>query len=926
MGLGGWTLSANHFYDGDVSAVYYGDGTRRTTASLPPVSRTVATPSTIGGAVAVGPDGTVYWVDGALVRSLSSAGKVATAAGSGAYGSGGNEGPAVLAQTTDVTALAVAADGSLYLEEPYIDANGDTQGNLVRKITPDGIIHAFAFNGSLPGTFGNYNDSLGDYGPATSASCFRGAALAIAPDGSVYVGCQNAVRKVSADGTISTAATIGQPSGLAVAPDGSVYVAGSLPGQISSIEQIQADGSLLAVAGQIANFGFCEPGGLPDGSPALYTGPGCMNPTQIAVDPAGTLYFVDTEGSFETVRRIGVNGTVQTVVGGSGAVVGGLLVPGAERALATQTGVKNPPIATSPDGSLYVSNGFNQIRRIEQALPGYGLSEYVLPTIDGQSEDTFDATGRHLARIDTRTGVTLEQFSYDPSGRLASVTDVNGLQTTMTYGSGTVTITGPYGVATQLALDATGALANVTDSLGDVWKMTYASGGLLASFTTPTGALHSMTYDTTGRLLHDARPDGASFSLTPQFGASGWSTGITTALGVTTTHSIVSTAPGLVSRSTTDAAGLTAMATQTSPFSTTTTVPDGTTTTTTVGPDPRFGALSPVVTSQVTTLPSGLASTTAVTRTATLDSSSALAEWTEATTTNGNTWTTAYDVAAKTFTTTSPMGRQTTTTLDAAGRPLQSAVPSLAPTVMTYDAQGRLQTSTQGTFTAAGEEEPRTWTFGYDANGYPSLTTDPTGTSTGYQNDTLGRVTTTLLPDGATGTRMLLSGYDGDSNQTSETLPSSAVHGFTYTSVDTLASYVPPSPDPGNWSTLYRYDGDGRIALETRPDGNTIAYGYDTAGRLATLTYPQGTITHTYNPATGQLASLSTSSGETPRIYVRRLPRDGHDVVWHRRGRALVRVRHELPGDDADVERRGAHVRVRYGQPDDAGGRSHDHA
>ncbi len=243
--------------------------------------------------------------------------------------------------------------------------------------------------------------------------------------------------------------------------------------------------------------------------------------------------------------------------------------------------------------------------------------------------------------------------------------------------------------------------------------MTYAPGGLLTSFTPPNGGLHPMTYDASGRLQKDLRPDGASFSLTPQFGGNGWSTGIKTALGVTTTHSVTSTAPDLVSRSTTDQAGLTATATQTSQSSTTTTVPDGTTTVVTVGPDPRVGARSPVVTSEVTQLPSGLTSTTSVARTATLDSAAALTQWSEATTVSGNTWTSAYDVSSRTFTTTSPMGRQATTTLDAAGRPLTMSAAKIAPTSLTYDAQGRLVTSTQGTFAVAGERgAPRTWTFG----------------------------------------------------------------------------------------------------------------------------------------------------------------------------------------------------------------------
>ena len=631
---------------------------------------------------------------------------------------------------------------------------------------------------------------------------------------------------------------------------------------MGGINKLQADGTLVQIAGPL-NINVPCLTLAPDGTSPLDT---CIDPGALGTDSNGTLYFYNYtgeggNGNENAIRRIGLDGLLSTVVGYSAV---GPSSPGGEGAIATQTGIgENVPFAVAPDGSLYVNNSFGQIRHIAPALPGYTGSQYLVPTADGRAEDIFDETGRHLSRFDALTGVALSQFSYDPSGRITSVTDSNGLVTTLTYGSSSITVTGPYGVTTQLALDANGMLQSVTDALGDVSAMAYAAGGLLTSFTTPNGGLHTMTYDSVGRLVKDLRPDGASFTLSPQNIGAGWSTTVSTALGVTTSHAIATVAPGLVTRTTTDPAGLTSTSTQTSQSSTTLTVPDGTMTAVTVGPDPRFGSLSPVTTSGVVTLPSGLASTTSVARTATLTASNGLSQWTEATTVNGNTWTTAYSAATSTFTTTSPMGRTTTTVVDAAGRPIQLTTPEIASTQLVYDTQGRLQTSTQGTFLASGQEEPRTWAFGYDANGYPNLTTDPLAVPTSYQNDALGRTLATFLPGGTGGPRDLQATFDGDNNNTSETLPSGALHQFTYTPVDALASYEPPSLGAGVWSTQYIYDGDGRISQETRPDGSTIGYAYDLAGRLSTTTYPQGTTTRTYSPTTGQLVSLATSAGET---------------------------------------------------------------
>ena len=74
------------------------------------------------------------------------------------------------------------------------------------------------------------------------------------------------------------------------------------------------------------------------------------------------------------------------------------------------------------------------------------------------------------------------------------------------------------------------------------------------------------------------------------------------------------------------------------------------------------------------------------------------------------------NATALTWTTTSPVGRQSTTTIDAAGRTTQIAVPSVAPFHFTYDARGRLSTTTQGS---------HTWTQAYDTKGYLGSVTDP---------------------------------------------------------------------------------------------------------------------------------------------------------------------------------------------------------
>jgi YD repeat-containing protein len=199
--------------------------------------------------------------------------------------------------------------------------------------------------------------------------------------------------------------------------------------------------------------------------------------------------------------------------------------------------------------------------------------------------------------------------------------------------------------------------------------------------------------------------------------------------------------------------------------------------------------LAPVV-STTTTIPPpvSLTSVQSVSRTATFSGGN-LATLTEQTTLNGNTWTRLFNASSNTWTTTSPKGRQTTMTIDAAERPTQLAVlgatPPLNPISFAYDTDGRIKTMTQGT---------RTWTMGYDANGYLQSLTDPLmNPPTSYLNDGIGRPTKTTLADG----RLLLTGYDGDSDLTSVTLPDggpgNGLHQMNYTPVDLLHTYTPPS-------------------------------------------------------------------------------------------------------------------------------------
>ncbi len=94
------------------------------------------------------PSGLVYDAAGNLyvadsgnhrIRRIGVDGTVTTVAGAGVGGFSGDGGPAVAAQLNFPRAIALAADGTLYI--------ADTGNNRVRRVTPDGTIATIAGTG-----------------------------------------------------------------------------------------------------------------------------------------------------------------------------------------------------------------------------------------------------------------------------------------------------------------------------------------------------------------------------------------------------------------------------------------------------------------------------------------------------------------------------------------------------------------------------------------------------------------------------------------------------------------------------------------------------------------------------------------------------------------------------------------------------------
>lgn len=103
-------------------------------------------------------------------------------------------------------------------------------------------------------------------------------------------------------------------------------------------------------------------------------------------------------------------------------------------------------LAVTPDGRLLVGDGDGKLRTINAALPGFNENDILVASEDGQLAYQFNKDGRHLRTLDAASRDTVLEFTYNGSGWLTSITDADGLITTIERSGQSVSaIEGPSG-------------------------------------------------------------------------------------------------------------------------------------------------------------------------------------------------------------------------------------------------------------------------------------------------------------------------------------------------------------------------------------------------------------------------------------------------------------------------------------------------
>lgn len=289
--------------------------------------------------VAVDAAGNIYVADygNDLIRKITPQGVVGTFAGSGNQGYA--DGTGLLASFAQPAGIAIDAAGNLYV--------ADSGNDLIRKISPEGSVTTIAGSDTS-----GYTDGTG-----SATTFFDPLAVAVGASGDIYVADagNNLIRKISTGGAVTTFAgtyntatstqrsPFNNPSGVAVNRTGNLFVANYLN---NTIMEVTPSGQVSTYAGS----GLPGAGNGPAATASFYF------PNSVATDTAGNVYVSD--GVNNLIRKISPQGIVSTLAGNGTA--------GATDSTGTAASFNQPAgLALDAAGNVYVADaGNNLIRKI----------------------------------------------------------------------------------------------------------------------------------------------------------------------------------------------------------------------------------------------------------------------------------------------------------------------------------------------------------------------------------------------------------------------------------------------------------------------------------------------------------------------------------------------------------------------------------
>jgi RHS repeat-associated protein len=461
------------------------------------------------------------------------------------------------------------------------------------------------------------------------------------------------------------------------------------------------------------------------------------------------------------------------------------------------------------------------------------------------AEGTFEAAVSPQAKLsgNAETGYTLTlpdqtRYGFAGSGRLTSVTDPNGNETTLSYGeSGRLkAITDPAGREISLAYNAEGMVESAKDPMGHTVKYGY-EGKELANVTMPGetsprwqfkyDASHRMTtmingrggetkneYDEANRIISQTDPAGRTLD----FAYGGFHTKITDkATGAVTDEWFTS---------------------YHEPFEIT----------------------------------YGYGTADATTSTFTYNDKGAITSSTDG---NGHATEYGYDSEGNRTSKLDAAGEETTWTYNPAHEILTETTPKGETTTIERDAAGNPKTISR----PAPGEATQTTSFTYDAHGQPETMTDPLGHVWKYEYDAEGDLVGETDPEGDKRT----SAYNEDSQLASTVSPKGNEEGAEAAKYRTgykrdAQGRLTQITDPLGHATEYAYDANGNLEKETDANGHTTTFTYNADDQPTKAKRPDGSVLETEYDGAGQVKAQIDGLGRKTE-YVRDVLEEPVEVI-----------------------------------------------
>jgi hypothetical protein len=311
-------------------------------------------------------NGTVYVTDSDanVVAALANGSTTAVAGSLSAFGEHGDGGPATSASLFHPGGTAEDANGDIFI--------ADSGDNVIREVTPAGIISRIAGNGiaglgyagpfGFPATLSSLDHpqdvAVNAQGDVFIADTYNNRVVKVTPQGQIVAVAGDGVAGYSGDGGLGAFAELNEPTGLALDAQGNLYIADSANNVIRRVDA--KTGIITTVAGDYAADQASNGlGGFSgDGGPA--TSAQLNDPQGVAVDGAGDLFIADTFNN--AIREVTPAGIISTVVNSASANGGAPSAGGESNGAAPTASKLNTPYDVAIDQStntLYIADTSN---------------------------------------------------------------------------------------------------------------------------------------------------------------------------------------------------------------------------------------------------------------------------------------------------------------------------------------------------------------------------------------------------------------------------------------------------------------------------------------------------------------------------------------------------------------------------------------